>query len=94
LKAAQVRSSSGGARKFLGVSPSLRSSGGCDGVAASAAQQDRSDLDRYNSLIETSDPGQRDNTRLNQPMRELLGMVEKNGIEIAEGLREVLKDQP
>jgi hypothetical protein len=52
------------------------------------------DLDQYNSLIETSDPGQRDNTRLNRPMREMLGVVERNGIEITDGLREVLKDQP
>jgi hypothetical protein len=82
----------------VGVSPSLRSSGvavmALPRVLRSKAAALVGDLDQYNSLIETSDPGQRDNTRLNRPMRELLGMVEKNGMEITDGLREVLKDQP
>jgi hypothetical protein len=82
----------------VGVSPSLRSSGVAvmtlPRLLRSKAAALVGDIDEYNSKIETSDPGQRDNTRLTRPMRDLLQIIEQNGSEIAEGLIEVLKDQP
>jgi hypothetical protein len=83
---------------IIGVSASLRSSGvavmALPRILRSKAAALVGDIDEYNSLIETVDPGQRDNARLIRPMRDLLARAEQNGIEITDGLREVLKDQP
>jgi hypothetical protein len=51
-------------------------------------------VDRYNSTIETIDPGQRESARLNDPMRRMLAEIREIGFIICDGLLEVLKDQP
>lgn len=50
--------------------------------------------DEYNSIVETVDPGHREEARLNTPMRELLREVIRDGNDICAGLVEVLKDEP
>jgi hypothetical protein len=82
----------------IAVSPSLRSSG----VAVMALPRPLrrkagslvGDVDAYNSLVETVDPGQRDNARLTAGMHERLTRIVTNGTEIGQGLVEVLKDEP
>jgi hypothetical protein len=51
-------------------------------------------VDKYNSIIETVDQGQRENARLNEPLRAILRQIIDNGTQIQAGLDEVLKDQP
>ena len=52
------------------------------------------DVDRYNSIIETVDPGQREEARLNDTLRALLSEIIANGNEICGGLLKVLEDEP
>jgi hypothetical protein len=85
-------------RLSIAVLLSLRSSG----VAIMAlprelrgkAAQLINDLDEYNSIIETTDPGQRDEARLTDRSRGLLRNIIGNGNAICDGLVMVLEDQP
>jgi hypothetical protein len=51
-------------------------------------------VDEYNSIVETIDPGRREEARLNEPMRALLAEIMKLGGDICGGLLEVLRDEP
>jgi hypothetical protein len=51
-------------------------------------------LDKYNSIIEAADPGQRDEARLTEALRELLRNVIGNGKDICNGLVDILNDEP
>ena len=51
-------------------------------------------VDRYNSVIETTDPGQREEARLTQPLRALLADAQRLGTTICDGILKVLKDEP
>jgi hypothetical protein len=83
---------------MISVSPSLRTSG----VAIMALPKELrqkaagllNELDKYNSIIEAADPGQREEARLTKQLRELLLNVMGNGSEICDGLVNVLKDEP
>jgi hypothetical protein len=82
----------------ISVSQSLRTSG----VAIMALPQELrqkaarliNDVDRYNSIIETVDPGQREEARLTDPLRQLLRDIIGNGDKICGGLLKVLEDEP
>jgi hypothetical protein len=82
----------------ISVSQSLRTSG----VAIMALPQELrqkagrliNDVDRYNSVIETVDPGQREEARLTEPLRALLRDIIGNGEQICGGLLRVLQDEP
>ena len=81
----------------IAVSSSLRSSGVAimslprplRGKAAALINA----IDEYNSIVETVDPGQHGNARLDARLRKLLGKVIENGQQISDGLTEVLKDE-
>jgi hypothetical protein len=83
---------------LISVSPSLRSSGvaimGLPRDLRGKAAQLINDIDEYNSIIETADPGQREETRLTDRLRQLLSKIIGNGNEICGGLLSVLQDQP
>jgi hypothetical protein len=53
-----------------------------------------SDIDIYNSEIETVDPGQRENARLTDALANLLTNIHVAGAKIHAGLSEVLTEQP
>jgi hypothetical protein len=82
----------------ISVSQSLRSSG----VAIMALPRELrqkaarliNDVDNYNSIIETADPGQREEARLTDGLRELLHNITGNGDSICGGLLKVLEDEP
>jgi Putative DNA-binding domain len=85
-------------RLLIAVLLSLRSSG----VAIMALPRELrekaarliNDLDEYNSIIETTDPGLRDEARLTERTRGLLHNIIGNGNAICDGLLTVLEDQP
>ena len=84
-------------RLKIEISPSLRSSGVALMALARPLRRKAAaliaDIDQYNSSIDTADPGQRETARLTVDMRVLLKMVVTQGIEIGNGLTEVLKDE-
>jgi hypothetical protein len=53
-----------------------------------------SDIDIYNSEIETVDPGQRENARLTDALANLLTNIHVAGAKIHAGLSGVLTEQP
>jgi hypothetical protein len=83
---------------MISVSPSLRTSG----VALMALPKELrqkaakvlNELDKYNSTIQVADPGQRGDARLNEPLRQMLRNVMRDGTEICAGLTNVLNDEP
>lgn len=82
----------------IAVSDSLRSSGVAimslpRSLRESAARLINA-LDEYNSIIETQEPGNRENARLTQNLRAILDEITKIGALICDGLVEVLKDEP
>lgn len=83
---------------YIAVSQSLRTSGVAVMALPRALRQRAAklinDVDRYNSIIETVDPGQREEARLTEPLRALLGEIIANGDEICSGLLKVLEDEP
>jgi hypothetical protein len=82
----------------ISVAPSLRSSGvavmSLPRPLRTKAAELVNSVDEYNSLIETADPGQKDQARITEPLRTLLETMIANGADICAGLLEVLKDQP
>ena len=85
-------------RLSISVSNSLRSSGVAimslpRSLRASAAHLINA-IDEYNSVIETTDPGQREEARLTDRLRGLLDGIMKDGEQICGGLLEVLNDEP
>jgi hypothetical protein len=82
----------------IAVSPSLRSSGvaimSLPRPLRTKAAELISIVDEYNSKIETVDPGHREEARLTDQLREMLGKMIKDGGQICEGLNDVLKEQP
>lgn len=83
---------------YIAVSPGLRTSGVAIMALPKALRQKSAtlinELDRYNSMIEAADPGQRDKARLTEALRELLRNVIGNGKDICNGLVDILKDEP
>ncbi len=83
---------------YISVSPSLRTSGVAIMELPKELRQKAAglinELDMYNSIIEAADPGQRDEARLTEELRQLLHNVIGNGAEICDGLVEILKDEP
>jgi hypothetical protein len=80
------------------VSNSLRSSGVAIMSLPKELRQKAAQLihavDEYNSIIETIDPGRREQARLTTPTRELLEKVKSLGHVIGGGLVKVLEDEP
>ncbi len=83
---------------YVTVSPSLRTSGVAILALPKALRQKAAglvnELDRYNSIIEAADPGQRDEARLTEELRQLLRNVMGNGADICNGLVEILRNEP
>lgn len=83
---------------YITVSPSLRSSGVAIMTLRKALRQKAAglinELDKYNSIIDAADPGQRDEARLTDKLRGLLRNVIDNGKDICNGLVEILKNEP
>jgi hypothetical protein len=83
---------------YIAVSQSLRTSGVAVMALPQALRQKAAklinDVDKYNSIIETVDPGQREEARLNDPLRALLSEIIANGDQICSGLLKVLEDEP
>jgi hypothetical protein len=52
------------------------------------------DVDGYNSIIETANPGLGEDTRLTEGLLGMLRKMISDGSEIREGLKGVLKEQP
>lgn len=85
-------------RLAIAVSNNLRSSG----VAIMALPKETRSLavklinaiDEYNSVVETIDPGQGDQARLNEPLLKLLTDIQGFGDTICGGLLTVLEDEP
>jgi hypothetical protein len=81
----------------IDVSSSLRSSGvaimSLPRLLRARAAELINGIDQYNSIIEIVDPGQRENARLNDRLRELLREMISSGDQICAGLTEVLKDE-
>lgn len=82
----------------IAVSNALRSSGVAIMSLPQSLRTKAADLigavDKYNSIIETVDQGQRENARLTEPLRVILRQIIENGEQIQTGLLDVLKDQP
>jgi hypothetical protein len=85
-------------RLAIPVSSSLRSSGVAVMALPRPLRQGSAKLinlvDRYNSIIETTDPGGREEARLNEPLRKLLRETIETADTICGGLLEILKDEP
>lgn len=83
---------------YISVSNSLRSSGVAIMELPKNLRQRAAtlvnDLDQYNSIIEAADPGQREEARLTDRLREILGRIITNSGDISVGLTEILKDEP
>ena len=51
-------------------------------------------IDDFSHVIETTDPGRRDEARLNQPLRDNLAMASTLGVVISDALVSILDKEP
>jgi hypothetical protein len=85
-------------RLIIRVSDALRSAGSAIILLRKPLRNKVADLinriDEFNHKIETADPGQREEARLNQPLKEDLATASRMGVEVSDALREILEKEP
>jgi hypothetical protein len=52
------------------------------------------EIDEYNSIIETVDPGQKEKARLTESLKRKLFEIGKRAGDIADRLKEIVDEQP
>ncbi|WP_164936803.1 AlbA family DNA-binding domain-containing protein [Bradyrhizobium vignae] len=85
-------------RLMISVSSSLRSAGSTLALLPKPLRKEMSHLlrevDEFNSIIETTDPGQRDQARLNENRKKDLVTMFQIGLQISSALEQLLDVEP
>jgi hypothetical protein len=85
-------------RLIIGVSPALRSAGTAIVLLEKPLRNEVAELinkvDDFNHKVETIDPGNYENARLNQDLKNHLGTASRAGEQISDALKGILEREP